>query len=195
MIGYPRIVGFDRAAEWLKERREGAGQISEADEADARAIERKAALGAIEQPLLAPRPHRPIGCGYAATEVDRKAKSHFGNGAREGRARGEHMDSAYEAGLVIDVLQKVGFDVDDGAQLRGAVEPGLRHVALADEKLHFREKGFKPLRRHAACALHGEFAEALEPAPRGPVENLAERARLRIDHDQRSRHSVPPFRQ
>ena len=103
------------------------------------------------------------------------------------------MDAALKAGFVVDVLQEIGFDVDDGAQLLRAVEPGFRHVALADQELHIGEKRLEPRGRHAAGALvHGEVPEALEPAPRGAVEDLVQGARLRIDHDQRSRHPFLP---
>jgi hypothetical protein len=33
MVGHPRIVGLDRAAEWREERRKSARKIAEADEA------------------------------------------------------------------------------------------------------------------------------------------------------------------
>ena len=63
-----------------------------------RAVERKAALGAVEQPFLVSRPHRPVGGGHAAAKIDRHAERHFGDGPGEGGTRREHMDAALEAG-------------------------------------------------------------------------------------------------
>ncbi len=103
------------------------------------------------------------------------------------------MDPAREAGLVIDVLQEIGFDIDDRAELRRPVEPAFRHVALADQQRHFRQKRFEALGRHAAGSLvDRKFAEALQPGPQIRVEDFVQRARLRIDHDQRSRHRLLP---
>src|ERR1700735_5320402 len=56
MVGYPRIVGLDRAAEWREERREGARKIPKADEAHPRAVKREAALGAVETASLLAAP-------------------------------------------------------------------------------------------------------------------------------------------
>src|SRR5258708_24751962 len=115
MIGDPGVIGLDRAAEGDDERYEGAGEIAEADEADRRAIEREASLRAVEQPFLRAGAEGAIGRGDAAAEIDRHAERHFGDGPREGRARREHVDSAPEAGLVIDVLQEIRLYIDDGA--------------------------------------------------------------------------------
>ena len=103
------------------------------------------------------------------------------------------MDSALEAGFVVDVLEEIGLDVDDGAQLRRPVEPRLRHVALSDQESHFGQKGFEALGRHAAGpVVNAKLAEALEPRPDLRLEDLIETPRLRIDHDQGSRHGSPP---
>src|SRR5579863_1222352 len=125
MIGHPRIVGLDRAAERLKQGNERAREIAEADQADARPVEREAAFRALEQPFLVSLPHGAIRRGYAAAEVDRHPERHFGNGPRESGARREHMNAALEADLVVDILQKVRLDIDDGAKLWRAVEAGL----------------------------------------------------------------------
>ena len=195
MIGNPRIVGLDRAAERREQRSEGAREIAEADQADPRAIEREAPFRAVEQPFLVPLAHGAVGRRHAAAEVDRHPERHLGDRFGEGGARREHMDSALEAGLVVDVLEEIGFDVDDGAQVRRAVEPSLRHVALADQERHFGEIGFEPLGRHAAGpVVDRKLAEALEPRPDLRLEDLVEGPRLRIDQDQGSGHDSPTER-
>jgi hypothetical protein len=103
------------------------------------------------------------------------------------------MDSALKAGLVVDVLQEIGLDIDDRAQISRAVEPRLRHIALADQESHLGQMRFEALRRHAAGpVVDHELAEAFEPRPNLRLEYLIETARLRINHDQGSRHGSPP---
>ena len=193
MVGNPWIVGLDRAAERLKQGNERAREIAEADQADAGAIKREASFRAVEQPFLMSRSHGAIRRSHAAAEIDREPKRHLGDRPCESGPRRQHMDSALKARLVVDVLQKVRLDVDDGAQLRRAVEARLRHVALADQELHLGEIGFEALGRHAARALvDRELAKLLQPGPDLRLENLLERSRLRIDHDQGFRHQSPP---
>src|SRR6202789_1447197 len=104
MVGHPRIVGLDRAAEWREERRKGARKIAKADEAHPRAVEREAALGAVEQPFLLAAPHRAVRGGNAAAKVDGHSERHLGDRLGESGARRQHMDSALKADVIVDVL-------------------------------------------------------------------------------------------
>ena len=152
-------------------------------------IERKAPRGALEQPFLPPRPHRPVGRGHASAEVDRHAQRHFGDRPRESRARREHMDAAGKAGVVIDVLQEIGLDIDDGAEFRRAVEPALSACRSGRSGAPSRQQRLEPLGRHAARPLvDREFAEALEAAPDPP----ARRSRRGPAAADRSRSAVWP---
>ncbi len=189
VVGDPGIVGADPATERLQQRRKGAREIAEADQPDSRPIKRETALGAVEQPLLSPRAHCAVRRRDPAAEVERKSERHFRDRLCESRARSEHMNAALKAGLVIDVLQEIGLDVDDAAQPRSPIQAGLRHVALADQKRHFRETGVEAFGRHAAWALmHGQFAEGPQPRPKIRVEDFVQSPWLRIDDDQRSGH-------
>ncbi len=193
MVGHPRIAGFDRAAERREERSEGAREIAEADETHARAVKREAPLRPVEQPFLVSVPHRAVRRRHAAAEVDRHAERHLGDRPGERRAGRDHMDSALKTGLVVDVLEKVGLDVDDGAELRRTVEASLRHVALADQERHLGQIGFEALGRHAAGAfVDRELAKVLEARPDLRLEDLIQGPRLRFDHDQGFRHRQLP---
>ena len=88
------------------------------------------------------------------------------------------MDPALKAGLVVDVLQEIGLDVDDGAQLRRPVEPRLRHVALADQQSHLGQKDSKrSAGMRPAPSWTAKFAEALQPRPDLRLEDLVRDAR------------------
>ena len=122
MVGHPRIVGLDRAAEWREEGSEGAREIAEADEAHASAVKREAAPRAVEQPFLSAAPHRAVRGSDAPAEINGHSERHLGDRLGESGARRQHMDSALKADVIVDVLEEVGLDVDDGAQFRGAVQ-------------------------------------------------------------------------
>ena len=181
MIGNPRIVGLDRAVERSEQRNEGAREIAEADQADPRAIEREAPFRAVEQPFLVPLAHGAVGRSHAAAEVDRHPERHLGDRFGEGGARREHMDSAFEAGLVVDVLEEIGFDVDNGAQVRRAVEPSLRHVALPDQERHFGEIGFRTARLACGRARRGSQARRGARAASRPSARRSHRGTAAAD--------------
>ena len=132
MVGHPRVVSFDRTAEGRDEGRESAREIAEADEADAGAVKREAALCALEQPFLFALPHRAVGCGHATAKVDGHSERISATGLAKATLR-KHMDFAFEAVVVVDVLEEIGLDIDDGASF-GARSRRVRHVALADQK-------------------------------------------------------------
>jgi hypothetical protein len=140
-------------------------------------------------------PHRAVRCSHAAAKVDGHSERHLSDWLGESGARRQHVDTALKADVVVHVLKEIGLDVDDGAQLRGAVEARLRHIALADQERHLGEIGFEALGRHATGPfVNRKLAERLEPRPDLRLENLLERPGLRIDHDQGFGHLSPPMR-
>ena len=185
-LGQPRVVGAHAAAERREQAHELAPEVAQADDADVGAGEQEAAAIALKLVGLGARAHRAVGGGDPAHEVDRHAQRRLRDGGRERAARAEHVDAARKARVVVDVGQEVALDVDDGAQLGGALDaPGVE-VGLADDRHGLGQVGLDDLRRHPARAfMHDELAEGLEPRARRRVEHHVHGARTRIDEDRR----------
>ena len=192
MIGYPRIVGFDGAAERLKERREGAAR-DRRSQSGRRSRHRAKSSPPRRRATISRAPRASPGRLRSRRGKDRSQgrASSRRPGARRpssGRARGFRVRSRSRnrrfAGKLVSTLTMAR---SFGARSSRAFGMSLWPIrsCISGRSDSNRSAGMRP-----APSCTASSAEALEPAPRGPVEDLAERARLRIDHDQRSRHPV-----
>ena len=75
----------------------------------------------------------------AAGEADCHAQPHFGNRQRKHPAGREHMDAALKAGLVIDIGQEIGLDVENGFQLGSLAKTLCVHRLLAHQDFTIRQ--------------------------------------------------------
>jgi hypothetical protein len=106
--------------------------------------------------------HRAVGLGDAAGEVDGHAEGGFGHGGAEGRGRGQHPDAAGLTGGVVDIGQEVGLDVEDGAQFRRPVQPGVGHGGLADDEDRVGQQTLDHVVGHGAVFADDQVAQPLE---------------------------------
>ena len=183
----PRVVRAHAAPERGEQPHELAPEVAEPDDADVAAREQEAAaVGDLELVALGAGAHRAVGGGDAAREVDGHAERGLGHRRGERGAGHEHVDTAGEAGLVVDVAQEVALDVDHRPQPRGARDAVGVEVGLADDGHRVGEVGLDDVVGHPARAfMHDEVAEGVEPRARRGVEHGVHRARLGVDQDRR----------
>jgi len=112
----PRIVNFDRAAEWSQQRTECPRQIAIADDSDARTREEKAIPIALQTVDLAPIAESPIIFAYASRKIESERERHFSDRDSKGRTGHEDANIARKAIVVIDIRQEVPFNIEDRSQ-------------------------------------------------------------------------------
>ena len=122
-IRQPGIEGADFWLEAGQQLVDGAAEIAEADEADIGARQQFGLVIAVEAVEFVARDEIAMRGVDAASKRQRHAEPDLGDRCGEHRARRDDMDAALEAGLVIDIRQEIGLDIDDAAQFRREVEP------------------------------------------------------------------------
>src|SRR5438874_1597853 len=130
----------DRIPEWHQESAQRAPQIAEPDQTDRRFRELEAACVTRLAVLLRARAEGAIGRRNAARQVDRHRQGRLGDHGRERSGRAQYPDPALVTGLVIDIGEEVGLDVEDRLEVARAVQAGTRHCGVADQYGNLWEK-------------------------------------------------------
>jgi hypothetical protein len=69
------------------------------------------------RPKFFARTKRPVSTADIAFQTERHSQANLGHRCRKNPASSEHVDSVGEAMLVIHVVEKIGFDIEDRLQL------------------------------------------------------------------------------
>ena len=113
IVGEPRIKGKDLRLERQKEFVERPAEISEADKANAAACEQLRICIAVKA-VAFPACHKVcVSCVNTARKRESHTKPHFRNGQSKDGCGRQNMNAPAKATDVVDIGQKVGFDIDD----------------------------------------------------------------------------------
>ena len=120
---------------------------------------------------------------HASREGNGHCESQFGDRTRIDRRSGEHRNSAPMAFGIVDVRQKIAFDVEHRPQIRRPVESRFVQWRLADQRDSLRQIPVDVLLRGGRSVMPDHAAQSFEAALGGFVKDAIDPSRMRIEQD------------